>query len=125
VGKEDFLRDLIKDRYGSIRKLAAAVGIPASTITSMLKNGVDGTGIGTVTKICRALGISPADLEPPETPAVKEGQNAELAEYIDMLHKRPEMKALFSAARNAKCEDVEKAIKIIEMFKEYDDQWMK
>ena len=41
----------------------------------------------------------------------------ELTEYLDELHKRPEMKMLFKVARKASKEDVEKAVKIIEMFK--------
>jgi Predicted transcriptional regulators len=41
----------------------------------------------------------------------------ELTEYLDELHKRPEMKMLFKVAKKASKEDVEKAVKIIEMFK--------
>ena len=41
----------------------------------------------------------------------------ELTEYLDELHKRPEMKMLFKVAKKATKEDVEKAVKIIEMFK--------
>jgi len=41
-----------------------------------------------------------------------------LDDYLDLLHKRPDMQALFSISKDAKKEDVEKAIKIIEMLKE-------
>ncbi len=44
----------------------------------------------------------------------------EMADYLDLMHKRPEMQTLFSITKNAKKEDVEKAIKIIEMLKERD-----
>ncbi len=36
---------------------------------------------------------------------------------LEYLHKRPEMKALFSITRNSSKEDIEQAIKIIEALK--------
>ncbi|WP_088187583.1 helix-turn-helix transcriptional regulator [Desulfosporosinus sp. FKA] len=42
----------------------------------------------------------------------------EAAELLEILHKRPEMKALFSASKNASKEDIERAIKIIEALKD-------
>ncbi len=44
-------------------------------------------------------------------------EDDELTEYLDELHNRPEMKMLFKVAKKATKEDVEKAVKIIEMFK--------
>jgi len=41
----------------------------------------------------------------------------EAIEYLDELHKRPEMKALFQVGRKASKEDIETAITIIEAFK--------
>lgn len=38
----------------------------------------------------------------------------ELAEYLEELRTRPEMKMMFDLAKNATKEDVEKAVKIIE-----------
>lgn len=42
----------------------------------------------------------------------------EALEYLDELHKRPEMKTLFSVSRKAKKEDIETAITLIEALKE-------
>lgn len=42
----------------------------------------------------------------------------EMEELLETLHKRPEMKALFSLTKNASKEDVEKAMKIIEALKD-------
>lgn len=47
-----------------------------------------------------------------EKPLVNEDE--ELTEYLDELKNRPEMKMLFSLAKGATKEDVEKAVKIIE-----------
>jgi len=41
----------------------------------------------------------------------------EALEYLDELHKRPEMKALFQVSRKATKEDIETAITIIEALK--------
>lgn len=41
----------------------------------------------------------------------------EALEYLDHLHKRPEMKALFSVSRKATKEDIETAITLIEALK--------
>jgi|LSQX01.1.fsa_nt_gb transcriptional regulator with XRE-family HTH domain len=42
----------------------------------------------------------------------------EVNELLEELHKRPEMKMLFSISRKATKEDIEKAVKIIEALKE-------
>ena len=52
------------------------------------------------------------DLPQKEKPLVNEDE--ELTEYLDELKNRPEMKMLFSLAKGATKEDVEKAVKIIE-----------
>jgi len=41
----------------------------------------------------------------------------DLTEYLDELRYRPEMRMLFSVSKKASKEDVEKAVKIIEMLK--------
>lgn len=43
--------------------------------------------------------------------------NDEALEYLDELHKRPEMKTLFQVSRKASKEDIETAITIIEALK--------
>ncbi|WP_333594737.1 helix-turn-helix transcriptional regulator [Anaerospora hongkongensis] len=43
--------------------------------------------------------------------------NDDIDDILDILHKRPEMKMLFSVSKNATKEDIEKAVKIIEALK--------
>ena len=43
--------------------------------------------------------------------------NDEALEYLDEIHKRPEMKTLFSVSRKATKEDIETAITLIEALK--------
>ena len=49
--------------------------------------------------------------------ANKEEEQDEVTELFETLHKRPEMKALFSASKHATKEDIERTIKIIEALK--------
>lgn len=54
---EEKLKQLILDRYKSIRSFTKEINIPYSTVDTMLKRGIGGTSITTVLKICNALNI--------------------------------------------------------------------
>ena len=56
---EDDLSALIKEKYGSVPKLAQATGVPAQTIYSVLHSSVTGASVGTVMPIAQALEIDP------------------------------------------------------------------
>lgn len=70
----------------------------------------------TLIKIANYFGVSIdyllGNTEQKEKPLVNGDE--ELTEYLDELKNRPEMKMLFSLAKGATKEDVEKAVKIIE-----------
>lgn len=73
------VRQKIMDDYGSISNFARHIGIPVSTVTSALRNGVESTGFDTVIKILNALGIESeisVKTEPLAVPAVSEKNNA-------------------------------------------------
>lgn len=55
---EDDLKALILSRYRSIREFSIKIGLPQSTIDSILHRGILNAGIGKVLKICKALDIS-------------------------------------------------------------------
>lgn len=44
--------------------------------------------------------------------------DSEVTDLLDTLHKRPELKMLFSTSKNATKEDIEKAIRIIDALKD-------
>ncbi|MDP4132794.1 MAG: helix-turn-helix transcriptional regulator [Bacillota bacterium] len=50
--------ELIK-QYKSVRQFSLSTGIPQTTVSGALKNGVSGTAYRTVIKICRVLNITP------------------------------------------------------------------
>jgi hypothetical protein len=54
---EDQLKDMILEKYKSVRAFTMALDMPYSTIDSMLKRGIDGASVVTVLKVCMALDI--------------------------------------------------------------------
>lgn len=88
--------------------------IKANTVSNW-EQGVSRPDVDSVSLLCKLYGVDPNDIFEWEdnTPDPSD----ELTEYLDELHKRPEMKMLFKVASKATKEDVEKAVKIIEMFK--------
>ncbi len=88
--------------------------VKANTVSNW-EQGVSRPDVDSVALLCKLYGVNPNDLFEWETN--RSDDKNELTEYLDELHKRPEMKMLFKVAKKASKEDVEKAVKIIEMFK--------
>ncbi len=47
----------IKNQFKTVRSFSQQIGIPQTTVSSILKNGVGGTGYETIVKICKTLNI--------------------------------------------------------------------
>ena len=60
--REQRLRDLILDKYVSLRQFALEADIPYSSLTTGLTRGIAGMQFDTVIKICRVLNIEPMEL---------------------------------------------------------------
>ena len=58
MGIEERLKELIKNRYGSIREFTKAIDMPYSTVASIFTRGIDNASVTNVIRICSALGIS-------------------------------------------------------------------
>ncbi len=116
MGLTDKLDKLMEQHNLNKNQLAKESGIPYTTIDGLYKKGADNVKLSTLRKLAAFFGCS---LDYIADDAVIENDNSdeELNEYLDELHKRPEMKMLFKVAKKATKEDVEKAVKIIEMFK--------
>lgn len=54
---ENQLRELIILKYGSLREFTFNIGLPYSTLSTILKNGIMTANISNVVKICNALSI--------------------------------------------------------------------
>ena len=60
--REDTLRNLILDRYISLRQFSIEADIPYSSLMTLLSRGIGGASFDTVVKICKALEIDPREL---------------------------------------------------------------
>ena len=62
MNREIMLRNLILDRYTSLRKFAREADIPYSTLMTLLARDVGGASFDFVIKICIKLEIDPIEL---------------------------------------------------------------
>jgi len=119
--REDYLKEKIKEQ-GTQREFAAKIGMPPSTLFSILRN-VGGASIDNIIKICKGLNISPDELaeigEEITIPSETKGYytDPEAAEFAEYLRTRPGARMLFSAAKDITKEEMEEAVKYIEFLK--------
>ena len=52
------LKELIIEKYGSLKKFSEAINMPCTTLDSILKRGVANSNISNVLKITKELGIN-------------------------------------------------------------------
>ena len=45
MSREEFLRTIIEDRYGSLRAFTKNIGMPYTTLVSILKRGIGNTSV--------------------------------------------------------------------------------
>ena len=119
--REDYLKEKIKEQ-GTQREFAAKIGMPPSTLFSILRN-VGGASIDNIIKICKGLNIKPDELaeicEEITIPRETKGYytNSEAAEFAEYLRTRPGARMLFSAAKDMSKEEMEETVKYIEFLK--------
>lgn len=64
MDKTKKLKNIILNKYGSIREFAKISKIPSTTLTSALDKGIGGTAVDRVIKICEMLDIDIKTFEP-------------------------------------------------------------
>ncbi|QAT43476.1 helix-turn-helix domain-containing protein [Aminipila luticellarii] len=117
--KEIFAKNLnyYMDLNGKARNdICNDLGFPYSTFTDWT-NGNVYPRIDKIEMLANYFGVEKSDLIEDKSKLLD--KEDELTQYLDELHKRPEMKMLFKVAKGATKEDVEKAVKIIEMFRNH------
>ena len=60
--REDRLRNLILDKYLSLRQFSIEADIPYSSLMTLLSRGIGGASFDTVVRICKALEIDPREV---------------------------------------------------------------
>ena len=62
MNREQTLRNLILDRYTSLRQFAKEVDVPYSTLMTFLSRGIGGASFDVVILICKKLNINPFEI---------------------------------------------------------------
>lgn len=62
MSRELMLRNLILDRYISLRQFAKEIDVPYSTLMTLLARDIGGASFDIVIKICKKLEIDPFEL---------------------------------------------------------------
>lgn len=61
MSREQKLRNLILDKYTSLRRFAVEADIPYSTLMTLLSRDIGGASFDIIIKICKKLEIDPFD----------------------------------------------------------------
>ena len=61
MNREQKLRNLILDKYPSLRQFALEADIPYSTLMTLLSRDVGGASFDIIIKICRQLNVDPME----------------------------------------------------------------
>lgn len=62
MNREQKLRNLILDRYTSLRRFSIEADIPYSTLMTLLSRDIGGASFDVVIKICKKLQIDPMEI---------------------------------------------------------------
>lgn len=117
------LRALREQRGLRQEDIGKVINVGKSAV-SQWESGARIPDLETVNRLSSYFGVSVDYLlgrtdsrEAPQYDKIKTSAD-EVTELLETLHKRPEMKMLFSITKNATKEDIEKAVKIIEALKD-------
>jgi len=87
---ESKIKEIIIERYGSVRQFAIKIDIPYATVDSILKRGIDNSNVSNVMKICKVLEISiDKTLEKKDVVSIYSLNNDEVNTKIAVLGKIP------------------------------------
>lgn len=81
---EEKLKDLIIEKYNSVKSFALSIGIPYTTLDSILKRGIDKANVLNIIKICNALGIDVDELSNGQIKPKLKGQDSPSPDAIDV-----------------------------------------
>lgn len=107
----------ICDKKGlKVTPVVKAAGVSTGNIASW-KSGVEPKYL-TLRKLADYLDVPVEALTGEEIPEQDAAERSELTEYLDQLRERPEMRMLFSVAKDANKKDIEAIVRFIESLNE-------
>lgn len=121
----EIFNKLLKERDITAYRVAVDTGVSQSSLSDW-KKGKSKPKYENMKKIADYFGVSVEylngeadDPKPNEKPLINGDE--ELTDYLDELRSRPEMRMLFSVAKDATKSDVERAVRIIEALRRPED----
>ena len=115
------LKDRRKQLGLSQAQVAKSVGVSESTISRWESGDIANMKRSYIVAYAKALRLSPSDIMgmevKEESPPPLVNDDEELTELLTRARDDPHIRMLFSVTKDATPEDVEKAIKIIQMLK--------
>lgn len=83
---EEKLKELIRNKYASVREFTIAIDMPYTTMDSIFRRGIGNSSVSNIIKICKALGISADALAEGEIVSVKKHSSTpiNLNEFIEV-----------------------------------------
>ena len=121
---KDKIRSLRKAQGLTLEDVAKIVGVGKSTVRKWETGYIENMRRDKIAKLAEALHTTPAYLMGWEDEQKSESQapalvndDPELTELLERVRDDPKYRMLFSVAKDATAEDIEKAIKIIQALK--------
>lgn len=105
------LASLIVKRGRKVPELARAIGVSQSTIYSIIERNNTKIDLKVLQLLCDELCVTLDYFL--DDQKQKEGKNCAIEEYINELHKRPELQMLFSLSHKATRKQIEQTVKIL------------
>ncbi len=113
------IENLCRARGVNVTQMCREAGVARGNLTDLKMGRQTGLSTANLEKLARYFGVTMDELM---GAAPRDGEEAELAEYLEMLRSRPECRMLFSLTRSATKEDVEKAVAIIEALRRTEER---
>lgn len=85
---EEILKNLIKEKYGSIRKFAEEADLPYTTIVSILNRGFDCTTVSKMKQIANALDVPVTTLDPSFGTIRITGESSDIIKGVEVVAKQ-------------------------------------
>ena len=111
------MNEAMAEKRMSYGELSRLTGIPKSALQRYATGETQKIPTDRIESIAAGLGMSSARLMGWEENAPLVNGDEELTEYLDELKSRDEMRMLFSLAKNCSREQVEQAVRIIEVLR--------
>lgn len=106
MGIGEKLETLLKEKNRNANDISTATGIPASTIYSIIRRNNSKVDLAVLQVIARELGVTLEYFTDSKEETYGHYMDSETAQYAQEMFERPEMRTLFSTARNVKKEDL-------------------